>query len=403
MSAPGTDTDTAVHYSPYDYAIHEDPYPTYARLRAEAPLYRNDELDFWALSRHADVLAAFRDPGRLSNRFGVTLDPAAYGPNAHRSMSFLAMDPPLHTRMRSLVSKVFTIRRVAALEPHIRELAVHYLDEAVAMGSFDMVGDVAGKLPMDVISEMIGVPPADRAEVRRLADLLVHRDDGVLDVPQEGMEAALVLAGYFADMVAERRRARRDDLTSGLVHADLDGEQLTDDDVISVLFLMVVAGNETTTKLLANAWYWAWRFPDQKRAALADAGRAQDWVEETLRFDTSSQMLLRVTTGTVELLGTTLGDGERVLLLVGSANRDAAVFPDPDRYDLDRDTAKLISFGGGRHFCLGAPLARLEARVMLEELVARVSDYEVDAERARRVHSINVRGFASLPTTVTAR
>ncbi len=398
-----TGTGTALDYNPYDYAVHEDPYPVYARLRVEAPLYRNDELDFWALSRHADVLAAFRDPARLSNRFGVTLDPAAYGPHAHKSMSFLAMDPPRHTRLRSLVSKIFTPRRVAELEPSIRALAVHYLEDAVGMGTFDMVGDVAGKLPMDVISEMIGVPAADRAEVRRLADLLVHRQEGVLDVTPEGMEAALVLAGYFADMVTDRRRARRSDLTSGLVDAAVDGDRLTDDEIMSFLFLMVVAGNETTTKLLANAWYWAWRFPDQKALALADAGRAPDWVEETLRFDTSSQMLLRVTTGTVELLGTELADGERVLLLVGSANRDPDVFPDPDRYDIDRDTSKLISFGGGRHFCLGAPLARLEARIMLEELVARVADYDVDAAGAKRVHSINVRGFASLPTTVTTR
>jgi cytochrome P450 len=397
-------TDTAtVHYSPYDYAVHEDPYPTYARLRAEAPLYRNDEFDFWALSRHADVLSAFRDPAHLSNRFGVSLDPAAYGPQAHKSMSFLAMDPPRHTRMRSLVSKAFTPRHVAELEPNIRALAVRYLDAAVDMGSFDMVGDVAGKLPMDVISQMTGVPESDRAEVRRLADLLVHRQEGVFDVPPEGMEAALVLAGYFADMVTDRRRARRDDLASGLVDAEIDGDRLSDDEIISFLFLMVVAGNETTTKLLANAWYWAWRFPDQKAVALAEAGRAADWVEETLRYDTSSQMLLRVTTGPVDLLGTVLGDGERVLLLVGSANRDPDVFAEPDAYDLDRDTTKLISFGGGRHFCLGAPLARLEARVMLEELVARVSNYDVDADGARRVHSVNVRGFATLPTTVTAR
>jgi cytochrome P450 len=399
-------TDTAlspVHYSPYDYAVHEDPYPTYARLRAEAPLYRNEELDFWALSRHADVLAAFRDPGRFSSRFGVTLDPAAYGPHAHRSMSFLAMDPPLHTRMRLIVSKAFTPRRVAELEPEIRALAVHYLDAALDMGTFDMIGDVAGKLPMDVISQMIGVPTADRAEVRRLADLLVHREEGVFDVPQAGMEAALVLAGYFADMLAARRAARSDDLTSALIDAELDGDHLSDDEIVAFLFLIVVAGNETTTKLLANAWYWAWRHPDEKGRALSGAVSPAQWVEETLRYDTSSQMLLRVTVGEVDLLGETLPDESRVLLLVGSANRDADVFDDPDRYRLGRDTSKLISFGGGRHFCLGAPLARLEGRVVLEELVARVADYDVDAERARRVHSINVRGFATLPTTVTAR
>ena len=400
-----TDTGTVVpvHYSPYDYEIHEDPYPTYARLRAEAPLYRNEELDFWALSRHEDVLGAFRDPARFSSRNGVSLDPAAYGPEAHRSMSFLAMDAPRHTRMRTLVSKAFTPRRVAALEPGIRALAVRYLDAALDKGTFDMVGDVAGKLPMDVISEMIGVPPADRDEVRRLADLLVHRQEGVFDVPPEGMEAALVLAGYFSDTVRARRARRRADLTSGLVDAALEGDKLSDDEIVSFLFLLVVAGNETTTKLLANAWYWAWRFPDMQALALAGAVRSADWVEETLRFDTSSQMLLRVTTGEVALHGTALPPESRVLLLLGSANRDPAAFADPDRYDLRRDTTGLISVGGGRHFCLGAPLARLEARIVLDELRARVADYDVDEAGSARVHSVNVRGFARLATTVRPR
>ena len=204
----------------------------------------------------------------------MTLDPAAYGPQAHKSMSFLAMDPPRHTRMRSLVSKAFTPRRVAELEPHIRALAVRYLDAAVDAGSFDMVADVAGKLPMDVISQMIGVPETDRAEVRRLADLLVHREEGVFDVPQEGMEAALVLAGYFSDMVIERRRARRTTSPRDFSTWTSTATGSDDDEIIAFLFLIVVAGNETTTKLLANAWYWAWRFPDQKAKALADAGRA---------------------------------------------------------------------------------------------------------------------------------
>jgi cytochrome P450 len=164
-----------------------------------------------------------------------------------------------------------------------------------------------------------------------------------------------------------------------------------------------VAGNETTTKLLANAWYWGWRFPGERSKVFTDPERIADWVEETLRFDTSSQMLLRVTTGDVELHGTVLPDGERVLLLVGSANRDDEVFADPDRYDLDRDTSKLVSFGSGRHFCLGAILARLEARVGLQELLKRVGDYEIDGARTERVHSINVRGFSHLPTTVSAR
>lgn len=398
-----TTTHPPLTFSPYAYEIHEDPYPVYARLRAEAPVYRNDELDFWALSRHADVLAAFRDVDSFSNAYGVSLDPSAFSPDAHKFMSFLALDPPRHTRMRSLVGKGFTPTKVARMEDRIRAITLGHLEPALGRGTFDLIADVAGKVPMDVISELVGVPPADRVEIRRLADLVVHREDGVFDVPPAGVDAALQLVGYYQDMVDERRRAARDDLTSALVAAELDGERLTDEEIVAFLFLMVVAGNETTTKLLGNAWYWAWRHPDQRAKPFADPARVGDWIEETLRFDTSSQMLLRVARTDLELHGARIAEGERVLLLVGSANRDGAVFPDPDRYDLDRDTSKLVSFGSGRHFCMGAPLARLEARVVLGELVARVADYDVDLDGVERVHSVNVRGLAALPTTVALR
>lgn len=391
-------------YDPYAYEIHEDPYPTYARLRTEAPVYRNDERDFWALSRHADVLEGFRDSEVFSSAQGVSIDPAASGPQAHKSMSFLAMDPPQHGRMRALVSRGFTPRRVLDLEPRIRELTRLHLDRAVEMGEFDFIGDFAGRLPMDVISELIGVPQVDRAELRRLADLLVHREEGVHDVPPEGVHAALTLAAYYADMIAQRRSRRTDDLTSALLDAEIDGDSLTDDDIISFLFLMVVAGNETTTKLLGHAWYWGWRNPDQLAIPWADPEEIPAWVEETLRFDTSSQMLARVTTTDVTRHGVTIPAGDRVLLLVGAANRDPEVFPDPDNYRLGRpEIAGIASFGFGRHFCLGASLARLEARVALEELVAMVESYDIDETGASRVHSVNVRGFAHLPTSVVAR
>ncbi len=395
-------------YDPYDYAIHEDPYPTYARLRAEAPLYRNEALDFWALSRHRHVLAAFRDAESFSNANGVSLDPAAFGPHAHRSMSFLAMDPPAHTRLRSLVGKSFTPRRVAELEPRIRQLAVEHLEPAVERGSFDFISDFAGLLPMDVISELVGVPASDRAELRRLADTVVHREEGMADVPPEGAEAAMALAVYYAEMVADRRRRPRDDLTSALMEAEAGGDRLTDDEIIGILFLMVVAGNETTTKLLGNAWYWGWRFPDEGAKPLSEPARVGDWVEETLRYDNSTQMLVRVTRADVPIDGDVVPAGEKVLLLIGSANRDEEVFADPDRYDLERPASggaaqKLVSFGGGRHFCMGAALARLEARVALGELVKRVGGYDVDPAGIVRVHSINVRGMAALPTAVRAR
>jgi len=397
-------TDTLpLHYSPYAYEIHEDPYPVYARLRAEAPVYRNDELDFWALSRHEDVLAAFRNLDGFSNAQGVSLEPSAFGPDAHKFMSFLALDPPRHTRMRSLVGKGFTPSKVAEMEDHIRTIALEHLEPALERGTFDFIADFAGKLPMDVISELMGVPRADRSEVRRLADVVVHREDGVLDVPPAGMEAAMALVAYYQEMVDERRRSRRDDLTSALLDAEIDGDKLSDDEIIAFLFLMVVAGNETTTKLLGNAWYWGWRHPDQRAKAFDDRGRVGSWIEETLRYDTSSQMLLRVTRMPMTLHGIEIPEGSRVLLLVGSANRDESVFPDADRYDLDRDTGRLVSFGSGRHFCMGAPMARLEARVGLTELVDRVATYDVDPEGIERVHSINVRGLAAMPTTVTLR
>ena len=392
-----------VSYSPYDYEVHEDPYPIYARLREEAPLYRNDELGFWALSRHEDVMAGFRDSARLSSAEGVSLDPSASGPHAHKTMSFLAMDPPRHGRLRSLVSRGFTPRRVAELEPRIRELTRQHLEPALERGTFDFVADLAGKLPMDVVSEMVGVPESDRDELRRLADLVMHREEGVHDVPPAGAEAAMELVVYYADMVAKRRARPTDDLTSALIAVDLDGDRLSDDDIISFLFLMVVAGNETTTKLLANAWYWGFRNPDQRVAPFADPAAIEPWIEETLRYDTSSQMLARVTSEDVELHGQVVPRGDRVLLLVGSANRDDRVFPQADRYELDRDFTQLASFGFGRHFCLGASLARLESRVALQELVAKIADYDIDELRAERVHTVNVRGFATLPTTVTLR
>ncbi|MCP4436139.1 MAG: cytochrome P450 [Actinomycetia bacterium] len=392
-----------LRYNPYDYAIHEDPYPTYARLRTEAPCYHNEEKAFWALSRHDDVAAAFRDSDTYSSSHGVSLDPAATGPDAHRTMSFLAMDPPRHTRMRALVSKGFTPRRVSLMEDNIRDISRRHLDVALDSDTFDMVADFAGKLPMDIVSEMMGVPAADRDELRRLADLLVHRDEGVEDVPQAGAEAAISLVSYYSDMISERRSRRTDDLTSALLDAEIDGDRLTEQEVMGFLFLMVVAGNETTTKLLANAWYWAAMNPAQKARVLAEPEMIPQWVEETLRYDTSSQMLARTTTREVELHGVTIPEGGRVLLLAGSANRDESVFDNADRYDIGRDTSDLLSFGTGRHFCLGASLARLEARVCLEELLARVDGWEVDHQAAQRVHSVNVRGFATLPTSVSRR
>lgn len=405
-------------FDPYDYAFQDDPYPTYRRCRDEDPLHHNADLDIWFLTRHADVQHALRTEGVYSNAMGVSIDKSAWGPDAHKVMSFLGMDPPRQQRLRSLVSRGFTPRRVRELAPQIQRLTDHYLDQCEERArdgeGFDWIHDFAGKVPMDVISEMMGVPEPDRAEIRRLADLVVHREPGMRDVPPEGMAASLDLVGYYADMVARRRTSPTDDLTSALVTAEIDGDRLTDEEIIGFLFLMVVAGNETTTKLLGHAVFHLARHPDQFEQVFADPARSLEggedlvvpWIEETLRYDTSSQMLARHLLADVELHGRVAPAGAKAVLVLGSANRDDRVFADPDRFDINRpkdEVGRLLSFGGGRHFCLGANLARLEAQIALRELVRRARHLEVAVDDCVRVHSVNVRGFASVPVRMALR
>lgn len=390
---------------PYDYDFHEDPYPYYRRLRDEAPLYRNEERKFWALSRHKDVVAGFRNSVTLSNKHGVSLDPISRNDEAHRVMSFLALDDPGHLRLRTLVSKGFTPRRIRELEGRVTEIAHQHLDAALEHSEgFDYVDDFAGKLPMDVISELMGVPEEDRVRIRALADGVMHREDGVADVPDSAISASGELLVYYADMVKQRKKNLTDDLTSALVQAEIDGDKLTDDEIMAFLFLMVVAGNETTTKLLANAAYWGHKNPDQLAPVFDNHDLVVPWVEETLRYDASSQILARLVTEDQTYYDTTVPAGDVLILLIGSANRDERVFENPDEYRIDREIGpKLVSFGSGAHFCLGAHLARMEARVALTELFKRIRGYEVDEANAVRVHSSSVRGFAHLPITVKAR
>jgi cytochrome P450 len=381
-------------YDPYDWRIHEDPYPAYRRLRDEAPVYHNPERGFYALSRYHDVLAGFRDTARLSNEQGVAIEQIG---RARETMSFLGMDPPDHTRIRNLVSSGFTPRRVRELEPRIRALATHYIDQFVDRGECELIGEFAGKLPMDVISEMLGVPEPDRDTLRGWSDLVLHREEGRQEVPPEGLAAAAKLVQYFAGLVARRRARREDDLTDALIAAEIEGDRLEDADIIGFLFLMVIAGNETTTKLLGNAFYWGCRHPDQLARVKADPGLIPGWAEETLRYDPSSQLIARAALTDLELHGELIPKGARVALLIGSANRDERYWQDPDVYDVGRNTTGSLSFGQGTHFCLGASLARLEARVSLEELLRRLGDFAVREDGIERMYSANVPGFSVLP------
>ena len=386
----------AVDFNPYAWDVHEDPFPYYRRLRDEAPAYHNPDLGFWALSRHADVLEALHDYETYCSRYGITLEARSPLP------MMITMDPPDHTKMRRLISRAFTPRRIAELEPHIRSLSTRYLDAMVAQGDCDLIGEYAGKLPMDVISRMLGVPDEDQDMLRHWTDLMLIREEGVPDIPPEGEEAGAHIFEYFLDDVRRKREHPGDDLTSSLLELEVDDVKLNDVEIVAFCFLLIIAGNETTTKLLGNALYWLTRFPDEKAKIVADPGLIPDAVEEILRYEGSTQLMARTLTRDVEMHGERMTEGSRMLLLLGSANRDERVWDDPDRFDITRDkSTQHLSFGHGIHVCLGAPLARLEMRISLEEIHRRIPDYEVDFDGCERIHSGNVRGYSKVPIRFT--
>jgi cytochrome P450 len=394
-------SETLPAYDPFDYRMHEDPYPTYAWMREHAPLYHNEHRDFWALSRYADVEYALSSSALFSIRNGISLEPELWDPQAAKRILFHAMDPPEHGAYRRLAASAFTPRAVAAMEPRIRELARARLAPMRDQRSFDFAADYAAALPNDVVCEMLGVPIDDWDQLRADSDHLNQREDGSDERGENSVLAALRLANYFVALVTDLRRHPRENLISQMIRSEIGGATLTDAEVVAFLFLVVSAGNESTGKTIGNAWYQGWLHPDVQRAGLN--GRAEDWATETLRYDSGNQMTARALTEDTVIHATPLEAGARIAVLLGSANRDERVFPDPDRYDLDRDTSKLISFGRGPHHCLGAALARLEMKVALEEAGALFSGYEIDITNARRVHSPNQRGFASLPCAVTYR
>jgi cytochrome P450 len=386
---------TPVVFNPYAHEVHDDPFPLYRRLRDEAPVYRNDDLGFWALSRYDDVLAAFHDPETYCSRHGITLEQKPAFP------MLITSDPPRHTELRRLVSRAFTPRRVADLEAQIRALGRSYLDAFVERGEADLVADYAARLPMDVISRMLGVDRGDEETLRAWSDALLHRDAGVPDVTPAGLDAAAQLFRYFLDLVRTKRAHPGDDLTTALLEAEIDGECLEEVDVVGFCFLLIIAGNETTTKLLGNCLLALQRFPSEHSKLVADPGRIPDAVEEILRFDGSTQILARTLTRDVRLHGATMHEGDKILLLIGSANHDERVWDRPEVFDIDREKQLHLGFGHGIHVCLGAALARLEMRVSLEELLQRIPDYEIDEAGLERVHSGNVRGHARMPIRFT--
>ncbi len=393
-----------LQYSPYDFDVHDDPYPHYERLRTQAPVFRNEADDFWALSRYADVLAALRDSDRFSSANGMRMEPAFWGPQAEQFFSFVAMDPPKHTRLRGLVTRAFTQHRVQSLESRLREIARGLLEPLLERGSFDLMSEFAGPFPTEVISELVGVPEADREMVRKLGMEIMYTQDESTDLRPEAIQAIGALVGYYTDLTIERAQRRTDDLLSGMLDAADGDDRLTPEEIVGVLILLIGAGIETAMLTLGNTWHSAWQNPDQRREVLAaDGARIEDWLDEAMRWDPVGQTLLRTTTEPVELHGVRIPADARILLVTGSANRDPDVFERPDVFDLDRDTGDTLVFGSGRHHCLGANLGLLELRIALQEIVARVADFELDPAGMRRIHASNNRGFATLPTTVTLR
>lgn len=389
----------AVLYDPYSYEIDLDPYPLYRRMRDEAPLYHNEELDFWALTRFQDNMDAFLDWQRFSSARSTVLE--MMDSDIGGTM-IIFMDPPTQTRYRNLVSKAFTPARIRELAPRIREIAVGHLTPLVGREGFDVIGEFTAKLPMDVISSMLGIPDADRDMVRGWSNDVLHRDPGQALPPPRGLEAMVQLGEYIEAQLDEREARPRDDMMTDLITAELPGGQrLTRQEIVSFINLLATAGNETVTKLLATACYWLWRFPDQREVLLADRTRIPGAVEETLRFDPPSHYQGRTLNDDVELHGRVMPKGAKVLLINGASGRDERKFPDPERFDVRREIDVHLGLGYGRHVCLGASLARMESRIALEEFLTRFPAYEVHEDQIVRMHSSNVRGLAELPLQIS--
>jgi cytochrome P450 len=390
-----------LEFNPYDPALHQDPYPAYRRLRDEYPVHHNSELRFWTLSRYADVFEALQAPDLYISGKGVAVGFGDYEGEAQAGgvPLLITTDRPRHTQLRALVSRAFTPRRVAQLEPRIRAIARSLLDALEDRREFDLVEDFSGPLPTIVIAEMLGVPAADQKWFKEKSTAVAQLDP-TLPRGERDRGAAMELGLYLAEVLAQRRREPRDDLLSALLAAEIDGEHLSQQELIGFAFLLLVAGNETTTNLISNAAILLDRHRDQRQLLLEDRARIPTAVEEFLRFDSPVQGLARTTTAPVNLHGVTIPEGGRVLLLFGAANHDERRIPAAERFDVRRDPNPHLAFGFGAHFCLGANLARLEARVAFEELLARMPDYRTTDPRVQRTCSGPIRGVLSLPIAV---
>ncbi|WP_396927572.1 cytochrome P450 [Mycolicibacterium sp.] len=398
-------TTTSVVFDPFSEDFFVSPYETYRRMREEAPVYYSQEYDFYALTRHEDVAAAFKDFETFSSAYGVDLGQVRKG-EVTKHGSIIAMDPPAHRRMRSLLNKVFTPRAIEAQRALVVELVDKHLSTVDPSG-FDFVQDFSALFPVDVMTTMQGVPEEDRQQIRLWIDELLHRESGDVEMTEAGQKAAVDMAIYYFRLIKKRRDDLGDDLLSKLICAEIEREDgqmepLDNIEITEFATLLGGAGAETVTKLIGNAAVVFAQNPDQWELLQDDRTKIPLAVEELLRYEAPAQYNVRCSLREITLHGVTIPAGRPVFLVGGSANRDERVWTDPDRFDIDRDRtqAQNLGLGYGIHSCLGAALARLESAIALDKMLDFMPRFEVDFSGCKRVNMQNVAGWSNVPVKV---
>ena len=396
---------SGVTYYPLAPRVYRNPYPTYAKLRLRDPVHWNILGQSWVIARYRDADAILRDHTRFSNdarhRRGLGEVPTSAA--SPRSPSILFLDPPDHSRLRALVQQAFTPRAIDALARRIRQIAEHLLDQLADPTAFEVMETLARPLPMIVMAELLGVPTGDRTQFQRWSRQRARVLEPTMTARerQEAAQAADALDAYFLGLIEQRRAEPRDDLISALVAAEAAGDQLTQDELVVMLRLLLVAGNETTTNLIGNGLLALLRHPDQMRLLRSAPGLVVGAVEELLRYDAPVQVDGRTALEEVEIGGRHVRKGQGIVLLIGSANRDPEVFSHPDRLDITRHGPRHLGFGRGIHHCLGAPMARLEARIVFETLLERFTEMHLLVEDPPFRDNVVLRGLATLPIGVS--
>jgi cytochrome P450 len=397
-----TATEPDLYYDPYDFEIDADPYPVWRRMREEQPLYYNERYDFYALSRFDDVERGLVDWRSYSSAKGSVLEVIRSGMEIPPG-SIIFEDPPNHDLHRGLLSRVFTPRKMAAIEPKVRAFCARSLDPLVGSGGFDFIADLGAQMPMRTIGMLLGIPEQDQEALRDRIDEGLRLDEG--EMPTFDTERTAGQSEAFGEYIDWRADHPSDDLMTELLQAeytDVEGvrRRLTREEVLGYVNLVAAAGNETTTRLIGWTGKVLADHPDQRQALVHDRGLVPNAIEELLRYEPPSPVQARYVTTDVEHHGRTVPEGSVLLLLNASANRDDRKFPEGDTFDVRRRIDHHLSFGYGIHFCLGAALARLEGRVALDEVLRRFPTWEVDTEHAIQARTSTVRGWESLPVVV---